>query len=402
MAPNYNIGLKKLHHLMFKKVDTNTFDVLLRGSFITKFNALPTKTRTMYLRKITSSMDSKGVTRDFFTGAESSEYSQQDVEHLERLMKARKFDKTEGKLVLNAIFNYTDKNKSALVQQHEFEKMLSEFTFDETIDIAIGLGVDIPTEQIVVNTFKSTLPDGKVNLNNKMITGTKIKGAVTKKAKSKKKPKKKPVVPKPKKVVQKKVRSPKKKIPPKTDNAVKAPVTVTSAISKDPDTIPKTDRSESHQMLRPKARLRIGVAPNFTMEPNHQKEKTSVTIPDPVASVATEFVAKKSEEPKVTLRTPLPQTMGTEHHHQQFGIRKEKWKPRGAGPQTVWDRKMWKQKQSVEQRYDESQKEKQRIYGMLVLGGVAVFILSQMLKERKQTHPHPPKKTPALPIVLHS
>ena len=112
-------------------------------------------------------MQDKEATFDYFTGSEQSEY-RTDIT-LNDLTASTNYDNEQGKIILNAIYNYTDKNRSALVLDVELFDMLKEFDFDETVDIAIGLGIDIPNAgaesdpvSFTLSTYKSDLVDGDI------------------------------------------------------------------------------------------------------------------------------------------------------------------------------------------------------------------------------------------------
>ena len=147
----YRITFKDLHRKIFQKLDENQFDLILRGSFISKLNAMPQDTRSMYFNRMISKMQQDDPHFAYFTNAEKSQYHQSiDLNNLQQLSNC---NQQQGETVLNAIFNYTDIDNSALVQDVELYQMLEAFSFEETIDIAKGLGIDIPMENQNVTTI---------------------------------------------------------------------------------------------------------------------------------------------------------------------------------------------------------------------------------------------------------
>ena len=118
----YLITFKELQRKIFQKLDENSFDLILRGSFISKFNALPQDTRSMYFKRMISIMQEKNAPFDYFTGAERSQYHQRlDLSDLDAISKC---NQQQGETILNAIFNYTDTDNSALVQDMQLYEML--------------------------------------------------------------------------------------------------------------------------------------------------------------------------------------------------------------------------------------------------------------------------------------
>lgn len=178
----YLITFKELQRKIFQKLDENSFDLILRGSFISKLNALPQDTRSMYFKQMISTMQQNNAQFDYFTGAERSQYHQRiDLSDLDAISKC---NQQQGETILNAIFNYTDLDNSALVQDVQLYQMLDAFTFEQTIDIAIGLGIDIPME----NQNKTTTNVIDQNTSQKIDSNQEIKykqqKAVEKQAKS--------------------------------------------------------------------------------------------------------------------------------------------------------------------------------------------------------------------------
>lgn len=147
----YCITVKELHRKIFQKLDQHSFDLILRRPFISKLNAMPQDTRSMYFNRMISMMQENEAQFDYFTGSEQSQYQKAiDLQNLDELSNC---DEQQGEAVLNAIFNYTDTDNSALVQDIELYEMLEAFDFEETIDIAIGLGIDIPVANENVNNI---------------------------------------------------------------------------------------------------------------------------------------------------------------------------------------------------------------------------------------------------------
>merc|ERR1711991_768569 len=103
----------------------------------------------MYLHRMISEMQKENVTMDYLTGATESQYHSKHHQSFDitDLNAVKNCDEAQGEFVLNAIFNYTDDDKSALVHDQELNQVLEKFSFDETIDIALGLGIDIPIQQ---------------------------------------------------------------------------------------------------------------------------------------------------------------------------------------------------------------------------------------------------------------
>lgn len=177
MKPWYLITLPELQRLMFKKVDSKSFGLITRKDFISHFNKLPSRTRTMYLRKVVESMNKKGVQMDCCTGLKCNASIHHDTKRLSSIQTAKKVSKIDGELVLNAAFNWTDSEEMAVIEHDKFGQMLNEFTFNETVAIAKGLGVDVPVAHIdiMVGTYHSDLPNGIVDLDDKMIVGSQAK-----------------------------------------------------------------------------------------------------------------------------------------------------------------------------------------------------------------------------------
>ena len=156
--PKYLISLKTLQRKIYNKLCHDEYGLVLREGFISKLAAMPEQTRSLYLNKMTSS-----DIIPFFSESERCQYQYQPNKYFIDIKHVDHCNCIQRKIILNAIFNQMNRKRSAIICIKEMNKMLSNFNFDETIDIALGLHIPLESEHLVLKHV-NLLPGKRVIL----------------------------------------------------------------------------------------------------------------------------------------------------------------------------------------------------------------------------------------------